>query len=119
MVSRTISVSSAASHVVDVVDEGDRIAHVLSAPLGATNGSSIAATIDWERRFDHMQQHTGQHLLSAVFDDLFGCKTMSVHFGPDYSTLDLDSRIDLTPAARRRGDARERDRRRLEAGRSL
>jgi alanyl-tRNA synthetase len=76
--------------VVDVIDEGDRIAHVLSAPL-ATNGGSIAATIDWDRRFDHMQQHTGQHLLSAVFEDLFGCKTVSVHFGPDYSTLDLDS----------------------------
>jgi alanyl-tRNA synthetase len=76
--------------VVDVIDEGDRIAHVLSAPL-ATYGSSIAATIDWDRRFDHMQQHTGQHLLSAVFEDLFGCKTVSVHFGPDYSTLDLDS----------------------------
>ena len=40
-------------------------------------------TIDWTRRFDHMQQHTGQHLLSAVFEDLFGFKTVSVHFGPD------------------------------------
>jgi alanyl-tRNA synthetase len=38
-----------------------------------------------------MQQHTGQHLLSAVFEDLFGFKTISVHFGPDYSTLDLES----------------------------
>jgi alanyl-tRNA synthetase len=38
-----------------------------------------------------MQQHTGQHLLSAVFDDLFGAKTLSVHFGPDYSTLDVDA----------------------------
>ena len=76
--------------VVDVIDEGDRIAHVLTAPLDA-NGSSVAATIDWTRRFDHMQQHTGQHLLSAVFEDLFGFQTVSVHFGPDYSTLDLDT----------------------------
>jgi alanyl-tRNA synthetase len=38
-----------------------------------------------------MQQHTGQHLLSAVFEDLFGHKTVSVHFGPDYSTLDLET----------------------------
>jgi alanyl-tRNA synthetase len=38
-----------------------------------------------------MQQHTGQHLLSAVFEDLFGFATVSVHFGPDYSTLDLDA----------------------------
>ena len=74
--------------VTDVVDEGDRIAHVLASPL--PEGASTAdGTIDWERRFDHMQQHTGQHLISAVFEDLFGFPTVSVHFGPDYSTLDL------------------------------
>src|SRR6185369_3372275 len=76
--------------VVDVVDEDDRIAHVLSSPLGA-GADVVAATIDWSRRFDNMQQHTGQHLLSAVFEDLFGHKTLSVHFGPDYATLDLDA----------------------------
>ncbi|HEY4218009.1 MAG TPA: DHHA1 domain-containing protein [Gemmatimonadaceae bacterium] len=75
--------------VVDVVDEDDRIAHVLAAPLAATN--AVQGEIDWSRRFDHMQQHTGQHLLSAVFEDLFGFKTVSVHFGDDYSTLDLDT----------------------------
>lgn len=75
--------------VVDVVDEDDRIAHILDGaiPPGA---SAIAAAIDWTRRYDHMQQHTGQHLLSAVFEDLFGAKTASVHFGPDYSTIDLE-----------------------------
>ena len=76
--------------VVDVVDEDDRIAHVLSAPLDATR-MRLDGLIDWNRRFDHMQQHTGQHLLSAVFEDLFGAKTLSVHFGPDYSTLDVDA----------------------------
>jgi alanyl-tRNA synthetase len=79
-------------HVVDVVDEDDRVAHVLSAPLPPTP-APVAGAIDWKRRFDHMQQHTGQHLLSAVFEDLFGHKTLSVHFGPDYSTLDLDTEI--------------------------
>jgi alanyl-tRNA synthetase len=76
--------------VVDVVDEDDRIAHVLSSPLASENGG-VEGAIDWARRHDHMQQHTGQHLLSAVFEDLFGAKTVSVHFGPDYSTLDLDA----------------------------
>ena len=76
--------------VVDVVDEDDRIAHVLSAPLDAAR-MRLDGLIDWNRRFDHMQQHTGQHLLSAVFEDLFGAKTLSVHFGPDYSTLDVDT----------------------------
>jgi alanyl-tRNA synthetase len=75
--------------VVDVIDEGDRVAHILESPIGATN-ETIPGSIDWARRFDHMQQHTGQHLLSAVFEDLFGFKTASVHFGPDYSTIDLD-----------------------------
>lgn len=76
--------------VVDVVDEDDRIAHVLSSPLDASR-AVVDGSIDWKRRFDHMQQHTGQHLLSAVFEDLFGAKTLSVHFGPEYSTLDLDA----------------------------
>lgn len=78
--------------VTDVVDEDDRIAHVLESPLAPTP-APLHGAIDWPRRFDHMQQHTGQHLLSAVFEDLFGFKTLSVHFGADYSTLDLDAEL--------------------------
>src|SRR5687768_4448075 len=51
--------------VADVVDEGERVAHLLAEPLAATD-RPVACAIDWPRRFDHMQQHTGQHLLSAV-----------------------------------------------------
>jgi alanyl-tRNA synthetase len=77
--------------VVDVVDENERIAHVLAAPLGGGGSEPrLVGRIDWVRRYDHMQQHTGQHLLSAVFEDMFGAKTVSVHFGPESSTLDLD-----------------------------
>jgi len=80
--------------VVDVVDEDDRVAHVLASSLDArAMDSPVSARIDWARRYDHMQQHTGQHLLSAVFEDLFGAKTVSVHFGADYSTLDLDAEM--------------------------
>lgn len=77
--------------VVDVVDEEGRIAHVLAAPL--TDQGRLVGRIDWTRRYDHMQQHTGQHLLSAVFEDLFGAKTVSVHFGPESATLDLDAEM--------------------------
>ncbi|HUF35421.1 MAG TPA: alanyl-tRNA editing protein [Gemmatimonadales bacterium] len=75
------------TRVVDVVDEGERVAHLLDHPLPP---GPVAGTIDWPRRFDHMQQHTGQHLLSAVIADLFSHPTTSVHFGAESSTLDLD-----------------------------
>lgn len=80
--------------VVDVIDEEERVAHVLASPIGADAiDRPIIGRIDWTRRYDHMQQHTGQHLLSAVFEDLFGARTVSVHFGAEYSTLDLDAEL--------------------------
>lgn len=72
--------------VTDVVDEGDRIAHRLAEPLYATE---VKGQVDWTRRHDFMQQHTGQHLLSAVFAERLGHATVSVHFGDESSTLDL------------------------------
>jgi alanyl-tRNA synthetase len=77
--------------VLDVIDEDHRIAHVLDAPPAFVVGDEVWGRVDWPRRHDHMQQHTGQHLLSAVFADLFGHATVSVHFGDVYSTLDLDT----------------------------
>jgi alanyl-tRNA synthetase len=72
--------------VREVVDEEDRIAHVLAGPL---NGSDVAGNVDWERRFDHMQQHTGQHLLSAVLVELYDITTVSFHMGAVTSTIDI------------------------------
>lgn len=78
--------------IVDVVDEGERIAHVLAeGSPGPAPGARVVGQIDWSRRFDHMQQHTGQHLLSALFQELLGLGTLSVHFGQETSTLDLDA----------------------------
>jgi alanyl-tRNA synthetase len=83
--------SQASLAVVDVVDEGERIAHVLAEPQpGLAAGARLSGEVDWARRFDHMQQHSGQHLLSAVFQEQLGCSTSSVHFGAESSTLDLD-----------------------------
>ena len=73
--------------VTDVVDEDGRIAHVLSGPV---SGEEVAGVIDWQRRFDHMQQHTGQHLLSAVLIELFNAPTVSFHLGADSSTIDIE-----------------------------
>ena len=75
------------ANVTDVIDEDSRIAHVLSSPATFAVGATVNGRVQWTRRFDHMQQHTGQHLLSAVFADLFGHETVSVHFGDQSSTL--------------------------------
>jgi len=74
------------AEVMDVVDEGERIAHRLAQPLTAED---VEGVVNWQRRFDHMQQHTGQHLLSAVAERRFAAKTTSVHFGPESSTVEL------------------------------
>ena len=75
--------------VVDVIDEGERIAHVLDAPIELASAVEVHGEIDWARRYDNMQQHTGQHLLSAVLDDVLQLRTVSVHFGDETSTLDV------------------------------
>ncbi len=73
--------------VLDVVDTDDgRILHIVDRAPSTTR---MHGTIDWTRRFDHMQQHTGQHVLSAAFDRLFGVGTESFHLGAEYSTIDL------------------------------
>lgn len=77
--------------VIDVVDEDERIAHVMSAPLAA---GEVAGVIDWRRRFGHMQQHSGQHLLSAVLVELFDAPTVSFHLGAESSTIDIAKALD-------------------------
>ena len=77
----------AGAPVIDVIDEGERIAHVLAAAVAP---DEVECRVNWQRRFDHMQQHSGQHLLSAVLVELFGATTVSVHFGAASSTLDVD-----------------------------
>jgi alanyl-tRNA synthetase len=73
--------------VVDVVDREDgTILHVLDRTI---NTGPVHGTIDWARRFEHMQQHTGQHILSAAFDRLFRVRTESFHLGSQSSTIDL------------------------------
>ena len=77
--------------IADVIDEGDRIAHLLADPL--VNGSeSVRGEVDWNRRYGHMQQHTGQHLLSAVFLELLGIPTLSFHMGAAVSTIEFETK---------------------------
>ena len=68
-------------------DEDGAVWHLVREPLAA--GTRVEGHIDWDRRFDHMQQHTGQHLLSAVFLRELHAPTVSFHLGESTSTIDL------------------------------
>jgi alanyl-tRNA synthetase len=78
--------------VVEVADapDGQGVLHYTTAEIPA---GPAHAKIDWERRLDHMQQHTGQHLLSAVFLELFHFPTVSFHLGREVSTIDLNAAV--------------------------
>ena len=90
--------------VTDVIDREDgSIAHIVSGALNP--GEVVIGEIDWARRFDHMQQHTGQHVLSAAFDRLCGVRTESFHMGQLSSTLDLARDVTASEIAAAEDDA--------------
>ena len=72
--------------VLDVVLEGDEVLHQVEALPASTE---VQCVLDWERRFDHMQQHSGQHLLSAMASKLLNAETLSFHLGEEYATIDI------------------------------
>lgn len=80
--------------VLDVISEEENVLHKVASPLGE---GTLSCEVDWQRRFDHMQQHSGQHLLSAVCRDLYQAMTVSFHLGTDYATIDVEQ-PELSPA---------------------
>ena len=74
-------------NVIETIDAGEDIVHVLAEGIPA--GSPVEGLIDWPRRFDHMQQHTGQHVLSAAFEGTSRNATVGFHMGAETSTIDL------------------------------
>ena len=79
--------------VAEVAESEDgRVVHYLEAPLGDLKpGSRVHGQVDAARRRDHMQQHSGQHVLSAAFVRLFNLPTVSFHMADDYCSIDLDT----------------------------
>jgi alanyl-tRNA synthetase len=77
--------------VTEVADAEDgRIVHYLEAPARLPlAGAAVHGSVDPERRRDHMQQHSGQHVLSAAFVELYQMATTSFHMGEDYCSIDL------------------------------
>jgi alanyl-tRNA synthetase len=76
------------ARVLDVQKRDGEVRHYLSAPVAP---GPARVTLDWDRRFDHMQQHTGQHLLTAVAHERFGWATTAFHLGPEVSDIELDA----------------------------
>ena len=78
-----------ARRVVDVLEREDvTVLHLLEAPLNDPP-AEVSCEVDWDRRFDHMQQHTGQHILSQAFLQIAEAETVSFHLGIESSTIDL------------------------------
>jgi alanyl-tRNA synthetase len=73
--------------VLDVEEVDGQIRHRSSEPI---SGDTVIGILDWERRFDHMQQHTGQHILSASLEQLFDAVTVGFHLGRETVTIDLN-----------------------------
>jgi alanyl-tRNA synthetase len=89
--------------VLDVVvrEEDGAVVHILpedASGFEIAAGSEVEGVLDWPRRFDHMQQHTGQHILSAAFEQLLDADTVGFHLGAEVSTVDINM-AHLEPAA--------------------
>jgi alanyl-tRNA synthetase len=89
--------------VVDAIDRDDgTILHVIDGDLSP---GRVHGRIDWPRRFEHMQQHTGQHVLSAAFDHVLKARTVSFHLGSASSTIDLSPEVMPAGIARAEDEA--------------
>ena len=78
-------------NVLDVKEQGEEIIHLCDAPLEI--GSTVKGAIDWERRFDHMQQHSGEHLVMGQVYQKFGYHNVGFHMGTGIVTIDLDGPV--------------------------
>ncbi len=70
---------------------GGEVIHHLTTPIERSVGDEVTATIDWNHRFEYMQQHTGQHVLSGALAQTAGAATVSVHQGRDVTTIEVDT----------------------------
>ena len=81
-----------AARVVDVQLDGDTIFHYTTAPLHV--GEVVQGNIDWARRFDHMQQHTGEHIVSGIIKSRFGFDNLGFHMGRESVVLECSGLLD-------------------------
>ena len=79
------------ANVLDVHEKGGVVTHLCDAPLNV--GAEAAGALDWARRFDHMQQHSGEHICSGLICARFGCDNVGFHMGADVVTIDFNAEI--------------------------
>ena len=79
------------ANVLEVHDKGGVITHLCDKPLAA--GESVDGRIDWTRRFDHMQQHSGEHICSGLICARFRCDNVGFHMGAESVTIDFNADI--------------------------
>ena len=77
----TIAFAGALIDVTDVQEDGDDVVHSLSSTHGLTEGASVHCCLDWDRRFDNMQRHCGEHILSGIFYQECGGVNRGFHMG--------------------------------------
>lgn len=75
--------------IVDVIEDKEKIIHILKEDIEEKCEDTIIGKIDWKRRFDHMQQHSGQHILSAAFEKLWDADTVSFNLGDEICSIDI------------------------------
>jgi len=78
--------------VLDTREAGDEVVHLCGAPLEV--GAAVSGTIDWDWRFDLMQQHSGEHIVSGLIHEAFGYNNVGFHMGKDAITIDFDGMLD-------------------------
>ncbi len=76
------------TQLVELRQEGESILHIL--PHSLEIGQEVSGTLDWQWRFDLMQQHSGEHIVSGMAHKLFGCENVGFHMGEECITIDLD-----------------------------
>lgn len=79
------------ANVIDVQISGDNIYHIVDSALAV--GSTVTGNIDFSRRFDFMQQHSGEHIVSGIAHSIYGCENVGFHLGTDITTIDFDKML--------------------------
>lgn len=92
-----------AAHVTDVHTDGTTITHTTDAQLEP--GAQVTGRIDWSRRLDAMQQHTGEHILSGALHRLFGAENVGFHIGSPYVRMDTSIPLSAAQLARAEAEA--------------